>query len=100
MDELKKYGREDIIVTVGGVIPPQDYDFLYQNGASFIFGRELNCLNQPNKLWKSFWHARMSKKRKPEWTPVNSGKEFASEIVTGTKKLKTKTAPPLKEKEL
>ena len=40
----------------------------------------------------------MSKKRKPEWTHVNSGKEFASEIVTGTKKLKTKTAPPLKEK--
>ena len=38
MEELKKYGREDIIVTVGGVIPPQDYEFLYQNGASFIFG--------------------------------------------------------------
>ena len=38
MEELKKYGREDIIVTVGGVIPPQDYEFLYQNGAAFIFG--------------------------------------------------------------
>ncbi|HQM03841.1 MAG TPA: methylmalonyl-CoA mutase [Candidatus Cloacimonas sp.] len=38
MEELKKYGREDIMVTVGGVIPPQDYEFLYQNGASFIFG--------------------------------------------------------------
>ena len=38
MEELKKYGREDIMVTVGGVIPPQDYEFLYQNGAAFIFG--------------------------------------------------------------
>ena len=38
MEELKKYGREDIMVTVGGVIPPHDYEFLYQNGASFIFG--------------------------------------------------------------
>ena len=38
MEELKKYGREDIIVTVGGVIPPQDYEFLYQNGAAAIFG--------------------------------------------------------------
>ncbi len=38
MEELKKYGREDIIVTVGGVIPPQDYEFLFQNGAAAIFG--------------------------------------------------------------
>lgn len=36
--ELKKLGREDIIVIVGGVIPPQDYDFLYQAGAAAIFG--------------------------------------------------------------
>jgi methylmalonyl-CoA mutase len=36
--ELKKLGREDIIVTCGGVIPAQDYDFLYQHGASAIFG--------------------------------------------------------------
>ena len=27
-DELKKLGREDIMIVVGGVIPPQDYDFL------------------------------------------------------------------------
>ncbi len=40
----------------------------------------------------------MNKKRKPEWTPENSGKEFAGKIVTGTKKLKTKTVPALKEK--
>ncbi len=36
--ELKKLGREDIIVICGGVIPAQDYDFLYENGASAIFG--------------------------------------------------------------
>lgn len=36
--ELKKLGREDIIVIVGGVIPAQDYDFLYKNGATAIFG--------------------------------------------------------------
>ena len=38
IEELKKLGREDIIVIVGGVIPHQDYDFLYKNGASAIFG--------------------------------------------------------------
>lgn len=36
--ELKKLGREDIMITVGGVIPPQDYDFLYKAGAAAIFG--------------------------------------------------------------
>jgi len=36
--ELKALGREDIIVIIGGVIPAQDYDFLYANGASAIFG--------------------------------------------------------------
>jgi methylmalonyl-CoA mutase len=38
IDELKKLGREDIMVIVGGVIPPQDYDFLYKAGAIAIFG--------------------------------------------------------------
>ncbi|MBA2612666.1 MAG: methylmalonyl-CoA mutase [Bacteroidetes bacterium] len=36
--ELKKYGREDIMVVAGGVIPQQDYDFLFNAGVSFIFG--------------------------------------------------------------
>jgi methylmalonyl-CoA mutase len=36
--ELKKLGREDIMVVCGGVIPAQDYDYLYQNGAAAIFG--------------------------------------------------------------
>lgn len=38
MDELKKHGRDDILVVVGGVIPAQDYDYLYQHGAMAIFG--------------------------------------------------------------
>lgn len=38
VNELRKLGREDIVVIVGGVIPAQDYEFLYANGASAIFG--------------------------------------------------------------
>jgi methylmalonyl-CoA mutase len=38
VDELKKRGREDIMVVIGGVIPAQDYDFLRANGAAAIFG--------------------------------------------------------------
>ncbi|WP_084031669.1 methylmalonyl-CoA mutase [Anaerobacillus arseniciselenatis] len=36
--ELRKLGREDILVIIGGVIPPQDYDYLYEQGAAAIFG--------------------------------------------------------------
>ncbi|MDZ4665829.1 MAG: methylmalonyl-CoA mutase [Bacteroidota bacterium] len=38
IEELKKYGRGDIMVVAGGVIPQQDYDFLFKNGVSFVFG--------------------------------------------------------------
>ena len=38
IDELKKLGREDIMVIAGGVIPAQEYDFLYQAGVAAIFG--------------------------------------------------------------
>jgi methylmalonyl-CoA mutase len=38
INELKKYKREDIMVIVGGVIPPQDYEYLYQTGVVAIFG--------------------------------------------------------------
>jgi methylmalonyl-CoA mutase len=54
--ELDKLGRKDIMVVIGGVIPAQDYQFLYDNGASAIFGpgtvvpvaaqKVLNELNQ------------------------------------------------------
>lgn len=36
--ELKKIGREDIMVIAGGVIPQKDYNFLYNAGVSFVFG--------------------------------------------------------------
>jgi methylmalonyl-CoA mutase len=35
---LKAYERDDIMIVAGGVIPQQDYDFLYESGVSFIFG--------------------------------------------------------------
>ena len=38
IEELKRLGRPDILVVVGGVIPAQDYDFLYKAGAVAIFG--------------------------------------------------------------
>jgi methylmalonyl-CoA mutase len=38
IEELRKLGREDIVVIVGGVIPVQDYEYLYEQGAAAIFG--------------------------------------------------------------
>lgn len=38
IEELKQYGREDIMVIVGGVIPAQDYQFLFDAGAVGVFG--------------------------------------------------------------
>ncbi len=38
IEELKKHGREDIMVIVGGVIPPQDYQFLFDAGALAVYG--------------------------------------------------------------
>ena len=40
--ELKKLGADDVAIVVGGVIPQQDYEFLYANGADFIFGPGTN----------------------------------------------------------
>jgi len=38
LEELKKYGREDIMVIAGGVIPPQDYQYLFDAGVVGVFG--------------------------------------------------------------
>ncbi len=38
INELKKIGREDILVVAGGVIPEQDYDYLFAKGVAFVFG--------------------------------------------------------------
>ncbi len=42
VEELEKLGAEDITLVVGGVIPQQDYEFLYANGADHIFGPGTN----------------------------------------------------------
>jgi len=42
VEELKKLDADDITIVVGGVIPQQDYEFLYQNGAHHIFGPGTN----------------------------------------------------------
>ena len=38
VEELRKLGREDILVVVGGVIPYQDYQYLFDHGACAVFG--------------------------------------------------------------
>ncbi|KXH83571.1 methylmalonyl-CoA mutase [Chryseobacterium kwangjuense] len=42
VEELKKLEADDVTIVVGGVIPQQDYEFLYANGADFIFGPGTN----------------------------------------------------------
>lgn len=42
VEELRKLGADDIRIVVGGVIPQQDYEFLYNNGADHIFGPGTN----------------------------------------------------------
>ncbi len=42
IDELKKIGREDIMVIAGGVIPPKDHQFLLDKGVSMVFGPGTN----------------------------------------------------------
>jgi methylmalonyl-CoA mutase len=59
IEELKKLGREDILVYVGGVIPNQDYNYLYDAGAVAIFGpgtkvpaSAISMLNILNEIYK------------------------------------------------
>ncbi|MXV37787.1 methylmalonyl-CoA mutase [Flavobacteriaceae bacterium Ap0902] len=50
VQELKKLGNEDIFIVVGGVIPKQDYDFLYANGADAIFGPGTNLTESAREI--------------------------------------------------
>src|SRR5699024_109176 len=50
LEELKKYGREDILVIVGGVIPAQDYQFLFDAGAVAVFGPGTSISNAAIQL--------------------------------------------------
>eukprot|EP00826_Nyctotherus_ovalis_P039616 TRINITY_DN3821_c0_g1_i1.p1 TRINITY_DN3821_c0_g1~~TRINITY_DN3821_c0_g1_i1.p1 ORF type:complete len:185 (+),score=51.60 TRINITY_DN3821_c0_g1_i1:393-947(+) len=50
ISELKKIGGENIVVIAGGVIPPQDYQFLYDAGVKFVFGPGTKILECTNKV--------------------------------------------------
>ena len=52
VEELKKLGNNEILIVVGGVIPQQDYDFLYQNGADAIFGPGTNLTESALQILK------------------------------------------------
>jgi methylmalonyl-CoA mutase len=48
--ELKAKGAEDILVVVGGVIPPQDYEFLREAGVAAVFGPGTNILESATEV--------------------------------------------------
>jgi len=50
VDELRKMGGDDIVVFVGGVVPPQDYEFLYKSGASAVFGPGTNIVESAKTI--------------------------------------------------
>ena len=50
IQELHKQQADDIIVVAGGVIPPKDYDFLYENGVKEIFGPGTNIVEAAKKI--------------------------------------------------
>ena len=52
LGEIKKLNREDIMVVAGGVIPKQDYDFLYDAGITAIFGPGTVISQAAEKLLK------------------------------------------------
>jgi methylmalonyl-CoA mutase len=56
IDELKKLGREDILVIAGGVIPPQDYQFLYDSGVTAIFGPGTSVAKAASQILKVLLH--------------------------------------------
>ncbi|WP_027375892.1 methylmalonyl-CoA mutase [Kaistella palustris] len=52
--ELKKLGADDITIVIGGVIPKQDYVFLYENGADYIFGPGTNLPKSACEILEGF----------------------------------------------
>jgi methylmalonyl-CoA mutase len=51
---LQDLGADDIVIVVGGVIPQQDYEYLYQNGAQFIFGPGTNLAKSAVEILENF----------------------------------------------
>jgi len=56
IEELKRLGREDIIVVAGGVIPPQDYQFLYNAGVAAIFGPGTSVAKAAQQIMELLLH--------------------------------------------
>lgn len=56
VEELKKLGREDILVVIGGVIPAQDYSYLYEHGAAAIFGPGTIIPVAAQKVLQAIYH--------------------------------------------
>ena len=56
IEELKKLGREDILVIAGGVIPPQDYQFLYDAGVAAIFGPGTSVSKAARQILEVLFH--------------------------------------------
>ncbi|MBN2634473.1 MAG: cobalamin-dependent protein, partial [Bacteroidales bacterium] len=54
--ELKKLGREDILVIAGGVIPPRDYQFLYNEGVAAIFGPGTSVAGAAKQILRILMH--------------------------------------------
>lgn len=57
IDELKKMGREDILVIAGGVIPPQDYKFLYDAGVAAVFGPGTSVARAAKQILEILLHS-------------------------------------------
>lgn len=57
INELKSLGREDILVIAGGVIPPQDYQFLYDAGVAAIFGPGTSVSKAAKQILEILLHA-------------------------------------------
>jgi methylmalonyl-CoA mutase len=49
VEELKKQGGGDIKVVAGGIIPPRDYDFLYERGVQAVFGPGTSVIDSANR---------------------------------------------------
>lgn len=56
IESLKKINRSDIMVTAGGVIPPQDYTFLRQKGVAFIFGPGTKVTDAAKEILQKLLH--------------------------------------------
>lgn len=57
IEELRKLEREDILVIAGGVIPPQDYDFLYKAGVAAVFGPGTSISKAAKQIMEILLHS-------------------------------------------